>query len=86
MQNLLGKFHWLWIRIAKKRIDRFLLTRHRALEEYFASGVHERFLLEIDDLIERMEHPVRRDPTLQTKLVYERPHEVLARMHLLRQA
>ncbi|MCZ6597676.1 MAG: CotH kinase family protein [Planctomycetota bacterium] len=67
-----------------QRDNQFMLARHRALEEYFALHVHERFVLEIDELIERMEEPLRRDPALQTRLRYERPDQVLARMHRLR--
>jgi len=64
--------------------QQFLLARHKAIEEFFSSGLDKVFLAEVNDVIQSVAVAVEKDPSLVSMHKMFSPKEVIASMQGLR--
>jgi len=64
--------------------QQFILARHKAIHEFFSSGLDKVFLAEVDDVMHSVGIAVKKDPSLVSMHKSLTPEEVIASMRRLR--
>lgn len=69
---------------ALARDYQYLHAQHEAIAEYFQSGLHERFMVKVDQTIKSMQASIASDPSLVNAFSYFTPEQTMAKVKALR--